>query len=455
LDLNNGAVTTLMNPGSGPSQLWGITQGPTGDLYVSSRGNQAIYRVNASTGVPTLPTQSNLLYTPVGIDMVDADHLVVACLLTNRLVSVSLADHSQSVILQGGGLDQPWGVAIGGTDIYLAGYDRKDIQRVSAGGVLTTIATVTGFPYGLGVGPDGNPVVGLKGAGEEVVRLTPAGVILRSYTGSLIRQATGVEVARFAVFQPPTITTQPQNQTVTQGADALFSVTATGSPPFSYQWRFNATTLIPWGTNSTLTVTNAQDANAGNYSVVVDNGVAAASSNALLTLNHLPVPAAPTLERAASLGAKKRLANFLGTDPDGDPLILTSAGPTTTQGGTASLSGGWVSYTPPAGLATGDSFSFQLSDGRGGVSPGIASVIVPNDTRPTENLLAEPAGGQATRLRGDGVPGRTYGVEYCESLDAPNWQRLATLVADRSGAFDYLDTPPSGAPPRFYRALEP
>ena len=118
LDLTSGTVTTLMSSGSGPSQVWGITQGPSGDLFVTSRGNQAVYRVNPTTGVPTLLTQGNLITTPVGIEMLDANHLVVACLLANRLVSVSLADNSQSVISEGGALDQPWGVAVSGTDIY-------------------------------------------------------------------------------------------------------------------------------------------------------------------------------------------------------------------------------------------------------------------------------------------------------------------------------------------------
>lgn len=454
MELPSGTVTTVTPSGSGPSQVWGIALGPTGELFVTSRGDHAVYRVNPATGTPVLVTRGDQLYTPVGIDFLDANHLVVACLLTNRLVSVSLLDNSQSVIMEGGGLDQPWGVAVSDAGVYVAGYDRKDIQMVT-GGTLTTIATMGDFPYAMAVDGAGNPVVGLKGAGESVARLGPDGTVLRTYTGSLIRWVTGIEVARYSVFVPAAITTGPQSQKVTQGGDTTFAVVATGTPPLTYQWYFNQTEAIPWGTTETLSLTNVQPANAGSYSVVVSNGSSVASSNAWLTVNRLPVPTAPVLERAAPLGAKLRVANFLGTDPDGDPVSLTAAGPTSAHGGTVQVTRGWVAYTPPAGLVTSDSFSFAVSDGQGGFATGTASVVVPTDDHSTENLIAEPAGGNAARLRGDGIPGRSYALEYSESLEFPHWQRLAVRMADSSGSFLYVDTPAADAPPRFYRAVEP
>src|SRR5437667_962319 len=39
-----------------------------------------------------------------------------------------------------------------------------------------------------------------------------------------------------AAVTPPSITTQPVNQTVTLGQTANFTVTATGTMPLSYQW---------------------------------------------------------------------------------------------------------------------------------------------------------------------------------------------------------------------------
>src|SRR5437879_10801119 len=51
---------------------------------------------------------------------------------------------------------------------------------------------------------------------------------------------------------PPTITTQPANQTITAGQTASFSVTATGTAPLNYQWRKNGV-AISGATTATYT----------------------------------------------------------------------------------------------------------------------------------------------------------------------------------------------------------
>jgi hypothetical protein len=75
---------------------------------------------------------------------------------------------------------------------------------------------------------------------------------------------------------PPVITTQPQNQTIVQGNTATFTVAAIGNAPLTYQWRKNAVNLsnggnISGATSATLSVSNVQPGDAGNYSVVVGN----------------------------------------------------------------------------------------------------------------------------------------------------------------------------------------
>jgi hypothetical protein len=87
------------------------------------------------------------------------------------------------------------------------------------------------------------------------------------------------------VQTPPSITAQPQPKTVVRDQTAMFSVTAGGSAPFLYQWRLNTVSLVG-ATNSTLTLTNVQAVQAGNYSALVYNSAGSSlSSNALLTVN--------------------------------------------------------------------------------------------------------------------------------------------------------------------------
>ncbi|MBA4146495.1 MAG: hypothetical protein H0X66_00145 [Verrucomicrobia bacterium] len=88
-----------------------------------------------------------------------------------------------------------------------------------------------------------------------------------------------VNESQFAVG----ISSQPQDATVSVGADVTFIVEATGGA-LHYQWRRNGVDL-PSQTSSSLSLINAQPANAGSYSVVVSNSVQSViSSDAVLTV---------------------------------------------------------------------------------------------------------------------------------------------------------------------------
>lgn len=81
---------------------------------------------------------------------------------------------------------------------------------------------------------------------------------------------------------PPIILSQPTGQIVGVGNSATFSVTASGSASLAYQWRFNGE-IIVGATTSSFVRTNAQLADAGNYSVMVTNVAGTmTSSNAIL-----------------------------------------------------------------------------------------------------------------------------------------------------------------------------
>ena len=86
----------------------------------------------------------------------------------------------------------------------------------------------------------------------------------------------------------PTITTQPASKTVNPGVNTAFTVAATGSGALSYQWRKNGANLsngtkYAGVTGTTLTITNVQQTDVGNYNVNVTdaNGTTASASAAL------------------------------------------------------------------------------------------------------------------------------------------------------------------------------
>jgi hypothetical protein len=86
----------------------------------------------------------------------------------------------------------------------------------------------------------------------------------------------------------PVITQQPQPVAVLPGGTAVFTVAATGSTTFNYQWQLNGVDL-PNQTNATLTLTGVQLSQAGNYTVTVSN-VAGATTSDLALLNVIVLP---------------------------------------------------------------------------------------------------------------------------------------------------------------------
>jgi hypothetical protein len=77
---------------------------------------------------------------------------------------------------------------------------------------------------------------------------------------------------------PPVITQHPSNQTVCQGEQATFTVSAGGATPLNYQWRKNGMN-IGGATSSTLVINNAQPSDAATYTCFITNAYGNALSN--------------------------------------------------------------------------------------------------------------------------------------------------------------------------------
>lgn len=98
----------------------------------------------------------------------------------------------------------------------------------------------------------------------------------------------------------PTILNQPVSLDLASGLTANFAVSAAGETPLFYQWRRNSTDLLNGGRvagaiNSTLTISNVQGADAGDFTVVVSNlwGAITSTPVAVLTVDHAPMIVAP------------------------------------------------------------------------------------------------------------------------------------------------------------------
>ncbi|MFM2082156.1 MAG: hypothetical protein RL380_847, partial [Verrucomicrobiota bacterium] len=113
---------------------------------------------------------------------------------------------------------------------------------------------------------------------------------------------TATGLTNFGDFQigessiTPSITSQPSSVRVNIGLPASFSVTASGAPMLTYQWRQNGTN-VSGATNATLNFASTIDTHAGNYTLILTNGNGAVTSSIVtLTLNHEPSLAAITTQ---------------------------------------------------------------------------------------------------------------------------------------------------------------
>lgn len=204
------------------------------------------------------------------------------------------------------------GVYVGGTDAGVRGNNHPYYQNVFPGGQPMPAAQsqsgwlevgTVGFAWrDVVVNKTGNTVEwfidGLKICSVSGVTLPSTNIFIGHWDSfSSLSANTNlcfglvdnvrVEVAAVA----PDISSDPAAIAVKITSNATFSVTATGIPAPTYQWRFNGTNLAG-ATGTSYTRTNVQYSQAGNYSVVVSNvaGVLI-SSNALLSIT----PAAPAV----------------------------------------------------------------------------------------------------------------------------------------------------------------
>ena len=194
-------------------------------------------------------------------------------------------------------------------------------------------------------------------------------VTVTDSNGSVTSNAATLTVTAAAV--PPSISSQPTNQTVTAGQTATFSVIASGTSPLTYQWTKNGT-LISGASSASYTTppTVASDNNA-QFSVTVTNSVNSVPSNAAtLTVNVPPSISTQPVSQTIAVG---QTATF--------SVTATGTGTLTYQwkkNGTAISGATSASYTTPAAAAAdnGTSFTVTVTGTGGSVTSSAATLTV-------------------------------------------------------------------------------
>ncbi|MBX9246366.1 tandem-95 repeat protein [Actinotalea ferrariae] len=85
------------------------------------------------------------------------------------------------------------------------------------------------------------------------------------------------------------------------------------------------------------------------------------------------------------------------TDANGDTLTVKSAGPTSAQGGTVTVTNGVATYTPLPGFRGNDTFTYVVEDSRGGSDTATVTVTVTNNAPvAVDDTYATAAGSPVT-----------------------------------------------------------
>ena len=257
------------------------------------------------------------------------------------------------------------------------------------------------------------------------------GAILVVYEGT---GETGVPRIRANIPYNPTfpiITTQPQSCTNNAGTEASFKVSASGTEPLAYQWRWNGTNLAGATTNS-YTIASAQPTNQGDYTVVVTNLIGSVTSAVarLVVLTSLPRPSISELSLTNGY-CSLYLSGQLG------PAALIQASTDLKNWrtlGSCVLSDAPVVFSDPQGAQFGQRF-YRL------VLPYGPPWI--EECRSTNGQLAFDLVGE---------PGGTLVIEASPNLQ--QWTAIATNALNNV-PFPFSDPQSGQLSQRFYRLLKP
>lgn len=164
-----------------------------------------------------------------------------------------------------------------------------------------------------------------------------------------------------------------------------------------------------------------------------------------------------TVSRSPGLAAKVRIATLVvnDDDPEGLAFALRAFEATTPAGARVTLDNGWLLYQPPGADPAVDEFTYRVEDAAGNLT--VAKVLVQvraPGLAPSRNLVGLtvlPRG--HVRVTFAGIAGRTYRIEWTDSLPASGWATLAQVVADGRGLIEWVDSTEPPPAQRYYRTV--
>lgn len=221
----------------------------------------------------------------------------------------------------------------------------------------------------------GNSPIATTGGNLQLADVQPTDA--GSYYVVVSSGSTGQSVTsglfNLVVTNPPVITTQPTSVNAVQGSTATFTVAVTGGSPIAYVWS-NGVNVVG-GDSPTLTLTNVQPSEAGNYYVAVSNSDGSVqSTGAYLDVEQLPVVAISPLSSFVLAGSstffsatvsndanidtwqwyKDGVLLATDTNADGDSYAVSSA--SSTNSGEY-----WVVVTNPYGSTTSSEVTLTVA----------------------------------------------------------------------------------------------
>ena len=259
-------------------------------------------------------------------------------------------------------------------------------------------------------------------------------VVISNSAGSI----TSV-IASLTVGIPPSVSQQPSNLTVVQGQNATFSLAASGSNPFGYQWRFNGAP-IAGATSSSFNLNAAAPSNVGGYDAVITNNYG--SSTSLVAQLNVLVPPSIVAQPTNQIVLPGGSATFFATANGSAPLTYqwTFNGNALPGQTTTALSLGNIQPQQAGGYA------LTVTNNAGSITSSTATLrvlISPSITGSTNT----PTGFSAVVST---ISGLNYLLEYKNTLQDPAWSPAGTWQTATGGTLSLQDTNPPTAS-RFYR----